>query len=230
MFRFSSSSSGMALKGFGLLFVLCVAGQVYGSRYPKEFTTEETVSTPSIVQLWRATLPQPLRLIAVHYWFVAYIPERRTWQRWEVWQDEGFGANSWGHVRRDLQALDGDVGGGPASAEMEWQGDTARKIYSVLNAPQNYPYRKTYAAWVLKQSEVPYDFDPRAIGKDYAGMLGASLTSARSGFQVDSPVSGFKAGFTDGVEAHFFCLTFGLDLWPPALKTPFGRFGFPSVS
>ena len=95
----------MALKGCCLLLALCVAGQLYGFRFPKKFTSEETVSTPFIVQLWRATLPQPLRSIAVHYWFVAYIPERRTWHRWEVWQDEGIGSNSWGHVRRDLQEL-----------------------------------------------------------------------------------------------------------------------------
>ena len=33
-------------------------------------------------------------------------------------------------------------------------------------------------------------------------------------------------GLLDGVELHFLGGTFGLDLWPPAIKTPFGRLGF----
>jgi hypothetical protein len=35
-----------------------------------------------------------------------------------------------------------------------------------------------------------------------------------------------KAGLADGLELHLLTFTFGLDAWPPAIKTPLGRVGF----
>ena len=37
---------------------------------------------------------------------------------------------------------------------------------------------------------------------------------------------GLKLGLADGLELHCLCLTIGVDFWPPATKTPFGRLGF----
>ena len=39
-----------------------------------------------------------------------------------------------------------------------------------------------------------------------------------------------KLGLKDGLEIHILCLTVGVDIWPPAIETPFGRLGFPERS
>jgi hypothetical protein len=190
----------------------------------------------AVVQLRQATLPSALGLVAVHYWFAVFEPERGDWSRWEVWQTGGMVATSWGHVHKDLMAPDSGVGGGPFRIAAEWRGDKARDLLAVLNRPDDYPYRNvyrawpgpnsnTYAAWVLKQARVACDLHPMAIGKDYCGLIGGGLSSTRTGFQGETPLVGLKLGLKDGVELHALCLTFGVDLFPPALKTPFGRLG-----
>lgn len=224
-----------------IMLLLSAAGEIYSLAYPKEFTSIESLPNEFVVQLRRATLPSLLGPLAVHYWFIAFNPETRKWERWEVWQDAGADATSWGHIRKDLMLPDNNVGGGPYAIEMEWHGAKAQNIYMVLNAPANYPYQNvyrpwpgpnsnTYVAWVLKQARASHDLDPRGIGRDYLGWLGVGLTTTRTGIQLESPIVGIKAGLNDGVEIHVLCFTLGLDVWTPALKTPFGRFGFSESS
>src|ERR671928_113732 len=95
-----------------------------------------------IVQLKYATLPVPLGAIAVHYWFNVVHPDSGACDRWEVWQRKNAGGVSIGHVHCNLKDPDDGVGGGPACLATEWTGDTARKIFSVLDkAWKEYPYR-----------------------------------------------------------------------------------------
>ncbi|MFT5464096.1 MAG: hypothetical protein ACI8QS_002989 [Planctomycetota bacterium] len=120
----------------------------------------------------------------------------------------------------------------------EWHGEDARTILEVLSRPEDYPHietynywpgpnSKTYVAWVLRQSGLRVDHHPLAIGKDYVGLwgFGAWTTTTGTGVQIESPIVGLKLGLMDGLEVHVLCLTLGIDLWPPALKTPLGRFG-----
>jgi len=44
--------------------------------------------------------------------------------------------------------------------------------------------------------------------------------------QVETPLVGAKVGILDGVELHSLIFTLGIDIWPPAFKTPWGRYGF----
>lgn len=193
-----------------------------------------------IVQLRYASLPQPLTAVAVHYWFAVYDPRGARWHRWEVWQDPDLrdAAGHWGHVHLDLGGVNRGVGGGDFVIEREWQGTEAERIADALaSTPTVYPYRasywpwpgpnsNTFAAWVLHEAKVAADLHPKAIGKDYLGVGGASVTTTRSGLQLETPLVGLKVGARDGVELHVICLTLGLDVWPPAFKTPFGRIGF----
>ena len=116
-----------------------------------------------LVQLRYATLPFPLGLLAVHYWFVVFEPDGRC-HRWEVWQEADAGGSSVGHVHCDLKGPDDGVGGGPAQVAAEWRGDEALSIRKVLEAVQTYPYCRrylawpgpnsnTFAAWVLRRSQ-----------------------------------------------------------------------------
>ncbi len=120
----------------------------------------------------------------------------------------------------------------------EWYGEDARAILRVLSRPEDYPHietyhywpgpnSNTYVAWVLGQSGLRVDHHPLAIGKDYIGLwgFGARATTTRTGVQIESPIIGLKLGLMDGVEVHVLGMTLGVDLWPPALKTPLGRFG-----
>jgi len=199
--------------------------------------SQSAVPNGNVVQLRYATVPAPLNVIAVHYWFVVFDTRENAWSRWEVWQDAGVSPTSWGHIQKNLQAPDAGVGGGKCRISAEWRGEKATRIIEVLHRPLDYPYRNTYRAWpgpnsntypawVLHKARVSADMDPRAIGKDYCGAIGGGASLTRSGLHLDSPVVGFTVGAEDGVEVHVLCLTFGVDLLRPAIKTPFGRLGF----
>ena len=188
------------------------------------------------VQLRYATLPSACRPIGIHYWFVLQDQEEGRSHRWEVWQTRDAGGTSWGHVHWNLMHPDRGVGGGPARTAAEWTGRDAEALSRVLADPTRYPYGRqyrawpgpnsnTYVAWVLRQAGIPYDLDPRGIGKDYLGLAGAGRTSTFTGVQLETPLVGVKLGLREGAEVHLLCLTFGLEFWPPALKTPFGRLG-----
>ncbi|MDQ6620004.1 MAG: DUF3750 domain-containing protein [Pseudomonadota bacterium] len=99
-----------------------------------------------IVELRYATLPAPLGLVAVHYWFVVFDAEHC--KRWEVWQTKDAGGSSVGHIHCDLKRPDEGVGGGPMRIAQRWAGRDARAIAEVLEqAGTRYPHAQRYLAW-----------------------------------------------------------------------------------
>jgi hypothetical protein len=119
----------------------------------------------------------------------------------------------------------------------EWSGEQARAIAAVLRRPEDYPhvdqYRlwpgpnsNTYARWVLAESGVALDLDPQMVGKDWQGWFGVDVAPARTGLSLAVLQVGATVGLREGVELDLLGATLGVDVWPPALKTPFGRFGF----
>jgi hypothetical protein len=90
------------------------------------------------------------------------------------------------------------------------------------------PNSNTFTAWVARAvPELEVDLPPTAIGKDYLGdRLVAAAPSGR-GVQVSLyGLLGFTASGVEGLELNLLGLTFGADLFPPALKLPFiGRIG-----
>ena len=219
-----------------LYLLVCLIGQGCAWLAPPRFTDSATRPEAPVVQLRYATLPSLLRPVAVHASFASYEPAEGRWRRWEVWQTRG---GPFGHVRRDRADVDSDIGGGPTWTAREWRGDEARRLIAALERSTNsYPNRdvyriwpgpncNTYAAWVLRRAGVAADLHPKAVGKDYLGWIGAHRTTTGTGVQVETPLIGAKLGLRDGVEIHLFCLTLGADAWPPAVKTPVGRIGFP---
>jgi hypothetical protein len=189
------------------------------------------------VQLWSATLPSVLRVIAVHTWFNVFDEKEGRWRRWEVWQNRDAGGESWGHVHRDLMHPERPVGGGPASCESEWTGDEAERLLAVLERSPEYPERdryrywpgpnsNTYAAWVLSQAGIPYSLNPRAIGKDFLGVHGYGLKREMGKTQLESPLLGVCVDPLRAVELHVLALTLGIERQPLALITPLGRLRF----
>lgn len=214
---------------------LCAIGAIYSHNYPKEFLTCNERPDGPVVQLRACSIPY-IRVVAVHCFFVAYDPVDKAWHRYEVWQTADAGKNSWGHVTCDLMPPDSDTGGGPVATYAEWHGQEANQLLKVLRQSVDFPDRNTYhywpgpnsntyPAWVLRSAGVAGELPPKAIGKDYLGIVGAGLTTTHTGVQVETPVVGLKVGWRDGMEVHLLCFTFGIDLWHPAVKTPLGRLG-----
>jgi hypothetical protein len=181
--------------------------------------------------------PHVLRAIAVHYWFVVGDSASRSWHRWEVWQVKDAGGQGIGHVHRDRSHPEGGVGGGPYRLAAEWRGSAARAICAVFTQVQAYPYRdhyrawpgpnsNTFVAWVLREAGLPHVFDPRAIGKDYGGMLGITASSRPARVQLEMPHLGVRLSLKDGAEVHVLGFTGGLRWSPLAVDTPFGRLRF----
>jgi hypothetical protein len=192
--------------------------------------------SPCLIQLRYATLPHCLRAIAVHYWFVVFDVNSGRWHRWEVWQAKNAGGQSVGHIHCDLRHPDCGVGGGAYRLAAEWDGSAAQAIYAVLTKAHDYPhwdrYRawpgpnsNTFAAWVLREAGLHYSFDPRAIGKDYMGLLGMQRSSRPPCVQLETPLLGVRIGLYDGVEVHLLGLTCGLRWSPLEVYTPVGRVG-----
>jgi hypothetical protein len=216
---------------------LCLAGAGYARLRPKPSMPLDQSPAEPVVQLRCGPLPGVLGFIAVHYWFVTFDPDEGHWHRWELWQEANLGGTSWGHVHRDLLSSGSGINGFPPQVMAEWRGREALRVQAALADSPDYPNRdrylawpgpnsNTYIAWVLRRAGVSADLDPRGIGKDYLGTAGVAWTTTRTGVQAETSLLGLKAGLLDGAEVHFLCFTFGLDTWPPAVKTPLGRVGF----
>ncbi|MBC7807324.1 MAG: DUF3750 domain-containing protein [Akkermansiaceae bacterium] len=119
------------------------------------------------VELWYAPLPRPLSRFAWHHWFV--VRDGPTAVRWEVWQRQGAGGESAGHIYKNLMRPESGVGGGASVRLFTWQGAEAENIARILErAWTNYPHRtrylafpgpnsNTFVAWVLKRSGLAGD-------------------------------------------------------------------------
>ena len=189
-----------------------------------------------VVQLRYATLPRFLRAMAVHYWFAVFEVNSRRWHRWEVWQTKNAGGQSIGHIHCNRRHPDCGVGGGAYRLAAEWDGGAAQEICAVLAKAGNYPhwnrYRawpgpnsNTFVAWVLREAGLHYSLDPRAIGKDYMGLLGMRRSSRPPCAQLETPLFGVRISLHDCVEVHLLGLTWGLQWSPIEVYTPFGRVG-----
>jgi hypothetical protein len=94
--------------------------------------------------------------------------------------------------------------------------------------PMPGPNSNTYVDQMLQRCQIHVELPATAIGKDYRGVLGASVTSGGTGIQFESWLGGVKVGITEGIELHMLGLSIGVDFWPPALIVPVnpGRIGF----
>jgi hypothetical protein len=137
----------------------------------------EAKATTPVVQLRFARIPG-MESLAIHGCFVAYDPDTQSWTRWEVWQKQGIGPDSWGHLRRNLTGVTHGAGAGPNWIQAQWDGDDAQKIQAVLEDPQAYPWQdiylywpgpnsNTYIAWVLKNAGIETDLPLAGMGKDH---------------------------------------------------------------
>ncbi len=116
----------------------------------------------------------------------------------------------------------------------------AAAIPKITRAVADYPHAHEYGLWpgpnsntfvahVLRQvPELDFGLPVTAIGKDYlpnAGLFDASPSG--TGYQLSLfGIAGVMGGYREGLELNLLSLSFGIDLFRPAIKLPgWGRLG-----
>ncbi|HEX3763036.1 MAG TPA: DUF3750 domain-containing protein [Kofleriaceae bacterium] len=182
------------------------------------------------VALLTGTLPEPLDEVARHPWFAVRARGARDWTVYEVGGD--------GITERD--PFQSHTPYGHPILHKVWRGAEAERAAACLarEAPPwiaklQYrfypgPNSNTFGDVMLRRCDLHASLPATAIGKDWRGVIGAGVTSEGTGVQVESPLLGLKLGLKEGIEVHVLGLSFGVDLWPPALILPLGpgRLGF----
>lgn len=186
-------------------------------------------------------LMEPLHVLARHAWFAVRDRGQTEWERWEIWRHDASECDVWGYVcRRNLDALSWGGGEGSVRVHSILRGAEATRFIACLRAAAPvYPNRSFYAPWpgpnsntfvdvMLRQCGWEASLPATAVGKDYRGFFGASLTSGGTGIQLESAMLGLKVGLKEGIQIHVLALTLGIDFWPFAIEVPggIGRIGW----
>ena len=170
----------------------------------------------------------PMDKIARHPWFATRRAGSTTWTVYEV----GGGGETGDPIHNDpyvdpiLHAVwrGGEATRGIACLEREapkWIGALDYRFYPGPNS-------NTFGDVMLRKCDLHASLPATAVGKDWRGVFGAGVTSEGTGVQLETPVLGLKLGLKEGIEIHIIGLSFGIDLWPPAIILPLGpgRLGF----
>jgi hypothetical protein len=182
------------------------------------------------VALLTGSLGHPMDDIARHPWFAVRHKGETEWRIYEV----GGGGSETDpftthppYIKPILHGLWRGELGERAAACIEKVGPAVKaQIERDYFFPG--PNSNTFGDVVLRTCKLAASLPATAIGKDWRGLIGAGISSERTGVQVSTPVFGFKIGLREGVEIHVLHLSFGIDLWPPAIIVPLGpgRIGF----
>jgi hypothetical protein len=202
-----------------------LAGCVVGAR-PLAVPEDDE---PAVAVLSDA-LPEAMGGVGRHSWIAVRQRGSREWRRYEVLGNAGryYGDPFEGDDGDDVR-LHGLVHG----AEAEPIIACLDRELPRYNEEEDYgfwpgPNCNTFVERMARRCGIHVDLPATAVGRDYRGLVGASVTSRGTGVQVESPLVGVKLGLAEGIELHLFSLALGLDLWPPAIIVPVGpgRIGF----
>jgi hypothetical protein len=200
---------------------------------PAETTPE------AVVHVYAARAVNWRGIFGVHTW-IATKPENAT--SYTVHHVIGW------RLYRNLSAVhsapgipDGRWFGNEPEVLAELRGEAAaRAIPQIIEAVESYPYANEYAVWpgpnsntftayVARQvADLSVHLPATAIGKDYP-VNGSVIdrTPSGTGYQLTvMGLAGLSLARDEGFEVNLLGLTFGVDLFYPALKLPFvGRLG-----
>ena len=89
------------------------------------------------------------------------------------------------------------------------------------------PNSNTFADLLIRTCGLGIELPATAIGKDYRGPVGVSVTEGRTGVQLETWVIGAKIGLKEGIQADLTGLSLGVHFWPPGFEVPVnpGRVG-----
>nr|HEX4317464.1 DUF3750 domain-containing protein [Kofleriaceae bacterium] len=184
------------------------------------------------VALLTGTLGPPLNDIARHPWFAVRRAGATLWTTYEVG----------GGVGRERDPFHDHGSYGKPILHGLWRGAEAERAADCLatygeaaaeHIEDHYvfypgPNSNTFGDQMLRRCGLHATLPATSVGKDWRGVAGAGVTSEGDGLQLETAVIGVKIGLREGVEIHVIGLTFGIDLWPPAILLPIGpgRIGF----
>ena len=182
------------------------------------------------VMLFSGGLGHPMDGIARHPWFA--VREKGETQ-WEIFEVGGGGtaddpAKNHPYVDPILHKVwRGDEG--IAAAEcVKREGPKVKEHIERHYIFYPGPNSNTFGDVVLRRCKLSAALPSKSVGKDWRGLIGAGITSERTGVQLETPVLGVKLGLKEGIEVHVIGLSIGVDFWPPAIIVPLGpgRIGF----
>jgi hypothetical protein len=174
----------------------------------------------AMLALGSTTMPEPIRGVARHAYFTV---KRRG--------STGTSTIEFGYVNRHDERVHAVWRGPEAERGIDCLEKHAQAVEAEIYPhylPWPGPNSNTFVDRLLRLCDLHADLPATAIGRDYRGVVGMSLTSGGTGFQLETPIFGLRIGLTEGIEVHLLALAFGIDLWPPALILPIdpGRLGF----
>lgn len=226
-----------------LLLFISISGQAFdwrtADRSSAGIAPKPEEEPRAVVQVYAARTVRWRKYFAVHSWIATKEKDAKAYETYHVIGfrarrgldvvvvEEGIPDARWfGHepeLLRDLR--------GPAAE---------RAIPKIREAARTYPYRREYRAWpgpnsntfisyILRRTpEIGVELPPHAIGKDWIenGRI-AGMSESGTGGQISLfGVLGVTIGLAEGLEVNLLGLTFGLDVFRPALKLPMiGRVG-----
>lgn len=183
------------------------------------------------VALLTGSLGHPMDGIARHPWFAVRMKGETEWHVYEV---GGSGIET-DPFRKHTPYLNPIVHRIWRGAEGERAAECVQRVGPEVKSyiESHYvfypgPNSNTFGDVVLRRCKLSASLPSTSVGKDWRGFVGAGITSERTGVQIETPVLGVKLGLKEGVEVHVIGLSFGIDLWPPAIILPLGpgRLGF----
>lgn len=183
------------------------------------------------VALLTGTLGHPMEDIARHPWFAVRKKGEKSWEIYEV-----------GGGGREDDPFTGHTSYGHPILHKVWRGEEAEAAAACLakhgheqkrDIENHYifypgPNSNTFGERMLHICHLHASLPSTSVGKDWRGWFGAGIASEGTGVQLETPVFGIKVGLKEGIEVHVVGLSFGIDLWPPAIILPLGpgRIGF----
>jgi hypothetical protein len=205
------------LRAAAAIAVCVSSGCVWNARPP---VRPDAQPGEAVITLESTTMPKPIHGVARHAFF----------------RFRNAGSPSWYLVEF------GSVDRNDVRVHAVWRGPEAERGIACLKKneaaveaeiyphylPWPGPNSNTFIDRLLRLCDLHADLPATAIGRDYRGVIGVSLTSGGTGFQIETPLFGLRLGLTEGIEVHLLALAFGIDLWPPAIVLPIdpGRLGF----
>ena len=244
----------MGLRRVSLLFLVLLAGPVTAavaglakldgdwrtaSRQSARIAPDPATASEPILQVYGARAFGWRGAFAVHTWIAIKRQDAPAYTTYEV-----TGWRAWhGHaaLSQHVGAPDRHWFGAKPRLYVDLRGAEVEALIDKVEAGvAAYPYRDEYVTWPGPNSntftasiaravpELRLDLPPTTIGKDY---LGPGRFFARSpsgtGFQVSLfGALGLLAGVEEGFEVNLLGLSFGIDLFDPALRLPgIGRLG-----
>ncbi|MBK9383933.1 MAG: DUF3750 domain-containing protein [Planctomycetes bacterium] len=195
---------------------------------------------PWILAIKSARLPDSrpwITRLAYHVWFEVKRGDESSWRRYEVTDfDDGVGIDD---IPESLARSDHRFDREVLLVE-HWTGSEAQRMAEDLHRfaesyedDGNYrafpgPNSNTFAARAMRSIDgLSAVLHHNAIGKDYTPLVRVGGTTSGTGVAIDTIPLGFAVAVEEGLELHLIQLTFGIALFPPALKIPFApKIGF----